>query len=233
MMTLLFLLAVWRYLSGPRPAVPAAASRRGRRPPPPRQHAQRAREDARVERERAVLDVVDVELDPLRPRQRGAAVDLRPAGQAGPDRQPPALALAVLGDLRGHGRARADQRHLAAQHVPEVRQLVERGAPQQRADARDARRRRRRRRGRRRSARRRRPSCAACSTSNSRSVAPDAALAVDRRPGALEADRDRRRPPAAARSAPARARRPTTSTARRITASPPGASQPAGVPWRR
>ena len=54
-------------------------------------------------------------------------------------REPAALALGVLRDLRRHRRPRADQRHLAAQHVDEVRQLVERGAAQERADARDAR----------------------------------------------------------------------------------------------
>ena len=35
------------------------------------------------------------------------------------------------------GRARTDERHLAAQHVPQVRQLVERVAAQERADPRD------------------------------------------------------------------------------------------------
>ena len=44
--------------------------------------------------------------------------------------EPAALALGVAVDLHLHGRPRADQRHLAAQHVDEVRQLVERRAPQ-------------------------------------------------------------------------------------------------------
>ena len=57
----------------------------------------------------------------------GAAVDLRPAGDPRLDREPAALALVVLLDLHRQRRARADQRHLAAQHVDEVRQLVERG----------------------------------------------------------------------------------------------------------
>ena len=39
-------------------------------------------EDAQVEPQRRVLEVPEVELDPLGPRQRRAAVDLRPAGQA-------------------------------------------------------------------------------------------------------------------------------------------------------
>ena len=86
---------------------------------------------------RAVLDVPEVELDPLGPRQRRAAVDLRPAGDPRLDREPAALALGVLLHLHRHGRPRPDDRHLAAQHVPQVRQLVERVAAQQLPDPRD------------------------------------------------------------------------------------------------
>ena len=57
----------------------------------------------------------------------------------GPDREPAALALGVLVDLDLDRRPRADERHLAAQDVDEVRQLVDRRAPQERADARDPR----------------------------------------------------------------------------------------------
>ena len=56
----------------------------------------------------------------------------------GPDRQAPALALGVAVDLDLHGRARAHERHLAAQHVDEVRQLVDRVAAQPGAGAGDA-----------------------------------------------------------------------------------------------
>ena len=51
----------------------------------------------------------------------------------------PRWRVGVLRDLRRDRRARADDRHLAAQDVDEVRQLVDRRAAQQRADARDAR----------------------------------------------------------------------------------------------
>src|SRR5438128_96008 len=68
---------------------------------PAEDHRGRAQEDLQVERERAVLDVVEVELDPLRPRQRSAPVDLGPARDPGLDRQAPTLARRVLGDLRG------------------------------------------------------------------------------------------------------------------------------------
>ena len=95
-------------------------------------------EDPQVEPQRGVLDVPEVELDPLVPRQRGAAVDLRPAGDPGQRVEPAPLALVVAVDLDLHGRARADERHLAAQHVDEVRHLVERRAAQPRAEPRDA-----------------------------------------------------------------------------------------------
>ena len=65
--------------------------------------------------------------------QRGAALDLGPAGDARPHLEPAPLALGVAVDLLLHGRARADDRHLALEHVDEVGQLVEREAAQQRA----------------------------------------------------------------------------------------------------
>src|SRR5688500_2885612 len=73
-----------------------------------------AQQDAQVESRRAVLHVPDVELDALLPRQRGPAVDLRPARQPGPDLEPPALPLGVLLDLVAERRPGADHAHLAA-----------------------------------------------------------------------------------------------------------------------
>ena len=69
----------------------------------------------------------------------GRAEDLPGAGHARREVQPaavPALDLAVLVE---HERARADEAHLAAQHVRQLRKLVERGAAQEPPDARDAR----------------------------------------------------------------------------------------------
>ena len=106
--------------------------------------------------------------------------------------QAPALALGVLLDLHGQRRARADQRHLAAQHVEQVRQLVERGPCAATRPTRvmresfsltasPA------------------PMCSApstivrsFSTSNGSPSQPDAPLAVDRMPGGLQADGDHR-----------------------------------------
>ena len=77
-------------------------------------------QDLQVDARRAVLDVPDVELDPVLPRQRRPPVDLRPAGQAGPDLEPlraggpctsrpgsGASAAARSGSSRRGGRSRA------------------------------------------------------------------------------------------------------------------------------
>ena len=85
----------------------------------------------------AMLDVPEVELDPLGPRQRRPAVDLGPAGDPRLDVKPATLALGVLLDLHRQCRPRADDRHLAAHDVPEVRELVERVAAQEVAEPRD------------------------------------------------------------------------------------------------
>ena len=71
----------------------------------------RAQQDQQVGEPRAVLDVPDVQLDPLVPGERGAAVDLRPARDPRQDVEPLALALGVLLDLiaerRAAGRSRS------------------------------------------------------------------------------------------------------------------------------
>src|SRR3954464_12952020 len=63
------------------------------------QQSYRPAEDPEVEPERAVLDVIDVELDPLFPRDAGAAVDLRPACQSRLYLEPAALVRGVGVDL--------------------------------------------------------------------------------------------------------------------------------------
>src|SRR5690348_5048583 len=92
-------------------------------------------ENAQIERQRLVLDIPEVEFDPLGPRQRRTAIDLRPPRDAGLDPQAPELALRVLADLHRNGRSRTDDRHLSADHVPEVGHLIQRVAPQPPADA--------------------------------------------------------------------------------------------------
>src|SRR5205814_10316620 len=96
------------------------------------------REDLQIEPGGTVLDVPNVELDPLGPGQRRAPVDLRPARDPRFDLQPAALALVVLLHLVAERRPRADYGHVSADHVPELRQLVERQPPQDTADPGDA-----------------------------------------------------------------------------------------------
>src|SRR5436190_14653465 len=106
---------------------------------PAEDHAGGPQQDLEVQAPAAVLDVPEVELDAVAPRQRGATVDLRPAGEPGLDGQAPALAVGVLRDLDRDRRPRADDGHVAAQHIDQVRYLVERRAPQEAPHSRDPR----------------------------------------------------------------------------------------------
>src|SRR5687768_3325642 len=73
----------------------------------------RAQEDQHVRERRAVLDVPDVVLDPLLPGERGATVDLRPAGDPRRHVEPLALALVVALDLVAERRPRPNHAHVA------------------------------------------------------------------------------------------------------------------------
>src|SRR5215467_9090147 len=95
----------------------------------------RPREDLEVEPRRAVLDVPDVQLDPVLPRERRSAVDLRPAGDAGLDLQPPPLPGRVPLDLVAERRPGTDHAHVAADDVPELGQLVDRESTEKAAGA--------------------------------------------------------------------------------------------------
>ena len=69
-------------------------------------------------------------------------VHLRPAGDSRPDLVPDHVAadeLAIDLVVRNSVRPRADEAHLALQHVDELRQFIERGATQEPSDRRDAR----------------------------------------------------------------------------------------------
>ena len=66
-----------------------------------------------------------------------AAADLPQAGQAGADLEIVDPGLAVELELVGHHRPGADQAHLAAHHVEQLRQLVQAGLAQKAADGRD------------------------------------------------------------------------------------------------
>src|SRR5262245_64698811 len=93
---------------------------------PPDEGERRADEDQQVGLPVMVAHVPEVELDALRPRQRGAAVDLGPAGDPRLDVEPVPLPFVVLLDLIAKRRTRPDHGHVAAYDVPELRDLVER-----------------------------------------------------------------------------------------------------------
>ena len=85
-----------------------------------------------------VAHIPEVELDAIGPRQGGAAVDLRPAGDAWLHVETMQLLLVVGVDLVAEGRPRPDHRHVAAHDVPELRQLIDADPPQHTTRACDA-----------------------------------------------------------------------------------------------
>ena len=111
----------------------------------PEEHGlDRREDDEQVERDRQVLDVEEVVLQLLHRVFDARAVGvahLRPSGQAGPDDVALAVERNLLGQLLDELRPlgpRADEAHVADQHVPQLRQLVEPRAAQEAADRRDA-----------------------------------------------------------------------------------------------
>src|SRR5262249_10283265 len=67
-----------------------------------------------------------------------ATVHLPWTREAGYDDEPHEMVRLIIRELRGYARARADQAHIAAEDVPELRQFVERCLPEDPADASDA-----------------------------------------------------------------------------------------------
>src|SRR3954453_2949013 len=86
-------------------------------------------DDQRIERERPLLDVAQIETNRLLPIEIGATADLPQTGQARLHQQSSSR-FAVVPPIGDRQRARTDQRHLTAQHVDQLGQLVERCAPQ-------------------------------------------------------------------------------------------------------
>ena len=104
---------------------------------------EREPDDLDVECDRPVLDVVQVVLEALFERRVAApAVDLRPAGDAGLHLVAQHVLREAMLELLDEERAlgtRTDDRHVAAQDVPELRQFVEVEAAQPSARPRVAR----------------------------------------------------------------------------------------------
>ena len=137
-----------------------------------------------------MLDIPDVKLDAVVPRQLCTAVDLGPARQPGLHVQPPPLPWRVLLHLVTQGRPWSDHAHFPAQDVPELRKLVERKAAQRAPHPRDPR----------IAAVDRVPGAEPLGADDHRAqleelevdaVLADARLPVENGPGALELDRER------------------------------------------
>ena len=72
-----------------------------------------------------MVDVLHVEVHPLLESDLVAAAHLPEAGEARAHREPAALPRLVLRHFAGQGRPRTDDAHFAAQHVDELRELVD------------------------------------------------------------------------------------------------------------
>ena len=96
---------------------------------------QGAQQDAQVEPEAQVVDVPDVEGELFFPTDGVTAVDLGPAGDAGPDGVAAHLFGGVELEVLHEQRPWADEAHLALEHVDQLGQLVEAGAAQEAAKA--------------------------------------------------------------------------------------------------
>src|ERR1700709_841761 len=112
----------------PKLAAPRAALLPRRRRPAPHHLADGREEDAAVEADGAVGDVLHVMRELVRPGLLAGDPRLREPRPPGPTPQP----LPVLRDLAaepgeegGADRARPDDRHVAAEHVPQLRHLVQ------------------------------------------------------------------------------------------------------------
>src|SRR5882672_7752481 len=100
----------------------------------------RLEEDLEIQPQRPVLDVVEIQLQPLGERELAPSGDLPQAGETRLHAE--ALALDALVEEihvpQRHG-ARPDEAHLTGQHVEELRKLVEAAATQEAARSRDPR----------------------------------------------------------------------------------------------
>src|SRR5215207_3552577 len=103
------------------------------------EHGDGSQHDAQVEPERPVLYVEEVEPDHLVEREAVAPRHLPQARHPRLHVETLAVPKLVRLHLVRNRRARADDAHVSAQHVQELRQLVQTRAPQPPSRARDAR----------------------------------------------------------------------------------------------
>src|SRR6188508_333237 len=99
----------------------------------------RARENQQVGEDRPGLDVLELETDDLvEIKDLVPPAHLPRSGNAGHDEEPRHVALEVVRELFRKARPWPNKAHLAPEHVEELRQLVERRAPQESSDPRHA-----------------------------------------------------------------------------------------------
>src|SRR5215208_2299113 len=100
----------------------------------------RAHQDAHVEPERPLLNILAVEVDHVLEIEHLAAPTYLPkACYAGFRVEPTEVMVLVVAEIRFEERARADQRHLSDENVEQLRQLVETPPSQESPETRCAR----------------------------------------------------------------------------------------------
>ncbi len=97
---------------------------------PIQHHGDGAPQNFQVQPERIVLNIVQIILGVQVHGAAAAAIDLPPASHARQHAKALPLPGLVLGGHIRHLGAWADQAHIAAQHIDQLRQLVEAEAPQ-------------------------------------------------------------------------------------------------------
>src|SRR5919197_819146 len=84
-----------------------------------------------------MLDIPEVMLELLFPRQCIASVDLCPPGDAWKNIMPVSLFRTVPVEIFHHQRSGADQTHIAFQHIEKARQFIQTGIAQESAKSGD------------------------------------------------------------------------------------------------
>src|SRR5262245_15671188 len=84
----------------------------------------RFQDDLEIKPDRPLLDVLDVKLEALVPRNPVSPIDLGETGYPRRYRMPEPLALGVVGQVGSKQRSRTDKTQFAFDHTPKLRQLV-------------------------------------------------------------------------------------------------------------
>src|SRR5262249_27690890 len=96
--------------------------------------AYRPAHDRQVEHCAPVVDVPDVERQPIVPRERVAAAHLDEASDARTHLVPASLIRRIAWKILRQEGPRTDQRHFASEHIQKLRQLIDAGSAEPAAD---------------------------------------------------------------------------------------------------